>query len=90
MQSILDRGEDARLMLVVERIGTRTWRLRCLSGLLTSQRIAAGGACSQSDKAGSCRAEQAATGYRRPARVDGRGRGIGLRLIAKVLSRGHC
>ena len=28
VQSILDRGEDARLMLAVERIGTRAWRLR--------------------------------------------------------------
>jgi hypothetical protein len=47
VQSILDRGEDARLLLAVEGIGTRAWPLSCRSGLLV-ERKSAGSTCGQS------------------------------------------
>src|SRR5687768_3169173 len=42
VQSILDRGEDARLMLAVEGIGARSWQVRRRCGLLASQRKTTG------------------------------------------------
>jgi hypothetical protein len=63
VQSILHRGEDARLMLAVEGVGTRSRRLRrCRICFLAPQRESTCGAGGQSDQTGSRCAEQATPG----------------------------
>ena len=67
VQSILHRSENARLMLPVEGIGTRSRRLRLArSCLLAPQRESTCGAGSQPGQASSRGAEQAAPRDRRP------------------------
>lgn len=53
VQSILNRSNDACLMLTIEGIGTRAYQLRCRSVLFAAQRKSTGSSCRQSSETGS-------------------------------------